>query len=132
MTIKFDTINLFVKDMKHTLDFYQLLGFTFQKEDFSKDYVKIDFGSISLCFYTEKSVKEYFKNESFHTSPNHQFELSFKVGSPDDVDSLYDKLIKHGYPSVKRPENNDWNQRTAFITDPDNNLVEINALLNNK
>lgn len=130
MTIRLDTINLFIKDMRKTLEFYHLLGFTFPEDDFSKDYVKIEFDSISLCFYTEKTVKEYFKKESFHSSPNHQYELSFRVEKPDTVDLLYDKLIKRGHPSIKSPNNSDWNQRTAFVTDPDNNLIEICSFLN--
>ncbi len=128
-TIQLDSINLFVKDMEQSLKFYSLLGFSFDKESYTKDYVKISFSSLSLCFYSQKIVKEFFKKDNFLTGLNHQYELSFRVGSPEEVDLLYEKMIKHGYPSIKKPLDSDWNQRTAFVTDPDNNLIEICAFL---
>lgn len=129
MPIKFDSINLFIDNMKRTLSFYSLLGFEFSKEDYSKNYVKIDFGSCSLCFYSTNIVKDFFKDERISTNKNHQYELSFRVDSANDVDTLYNKMISNGYHSVKEPENTEWKQRTAFITDPDNNLIEICAFL---
>lgn len=128
-SLTLDSINLFVENMERTLKFYSLLGFTFDKEANQKDYVKIPVGNISLCFYTEKIVKEFFKNDNFYTGPNHQYELSFRVDTPEKVDSLYENMIIHGYTSIKKPVDTDWNQRTAFIIDPDNNLIEITAFL---
>lgn len=127
--IKLDSINLFVENMERTLKFYSLLGFLFDKESNKKDYVKISLGNVSLCFYTEKIVKQFFKNEDFYAGPNHQYELSFRVDEPEKVDSIYEKIIKNGYTSIKKPVDTEWNQRTAFITDPDNNLIEICAFL---
>lgn len=127
--IQLDSINLFVTEMERTLKFYSLLGFTFDKESYTKNYVKITFGMLSLSFYTQKVVKDFFKKEDFHSGPNHQYELSFRVDKPEEVDSLYEKVVTHGYASIKEPVDSDWNQRTAFITDPDNNLIEICAFL---
>ena len=124
-----DSINLFVKDMNQTLKFYSLLGFSFQKDDYSKNYIKISFGTTSLCFYTEKITKEFFNKESIHSGTNYKYELSFRVDSPQEVDEVYEKIIAQGNPSIKKPLNADWNQRVAFVTDPDNNLIEICAFL---
>ena len=130
MTITLDTINLFVQNMEKTLTFYTFLGFTFSEEDYAKNYVKIDNGSVSLCFYNLEIVEEYFSHDLIKSNSNHQFELSFRVNDPDEVDAIYDELINHGYDSFKKPENSNWHQRVAFILDPDNNLIEISAFLN--
>ena len=130
MTIALDTINLFVQNMKKTLFFYGLLGFTFSEDDYEKSYVKLNTSSVSLCFYSQDTVNEFFNSELIHSNSSHQFELSFRVDKPEEVDTIYNKMIEQGYNSFRKPENSTWNQRVAFLKDPDNNLIEINALLN--
>lgn len=129
MAIKLDSINLFVSDMKNTLSFYETLGLKFSSEDFAKDYVKKEYNSVALCFYTKKIVKDFFNNLNITNSINNSYELSFRVDNKEDVDSIYNKLVKKGYKSIKDPENSSWNQRVAFVHDPDNNLIEICAFL---
>lgn len=125
MAIKLDSINLFVNDMKKTLDFYSLLGFTFQKEEYNKDYVKIEFETVTLCFYSNEIVRKYFKKDKIDSNTNHQYELSFRVSTPEEVDTLYKKITDLGHLSMKKPEKSEWGQRTAFLIDPDHNLIEI-------
>lgn len=130
MSIELETINIFVIDMKKTLDFYSLLGFHFDDNAYLKEYVKLSFDNFSLCFYSLNIVQEYFTNNSIQTSSNHQFELSFRMFSPTDVDKTFNKMVKNGCKVFKEPENSDWNQRVAFLLDPDNNIIELCADLN--
>jgi predicted lactoylglutathione lyase len=129
MKITLDSVNLFVRNINKTLQFYSLLGFTFNEVDYKKDYVKLAFGPISLCFYSEKIVTSFFNDPTISSSRNHSFELSFRVDQPKEVDLIYNKMVENGYNSFKQPINSDWNQRVAFLTDPDNNLVEICAFI---
>ena len=115
MSIQLDTINLFVADIRDTLKFYSLLGFTFDDKDYSKDYVKLSFGNIALCFYSLSIVQDFFKKDSVRLGSQQQFELSFRVNKPEEVDILFNRLVKEGYHSFRIPENTDWNQRTIYL-----------------
>ena len=50
------------------------------------------------------------------------FELGFKV---DDCDAAFAELVAAHAPPVVAPTTRPWGQRTAYIRDPDANLVEI-------
>ena len=123
------SINIFVSDMKLTLDFYSQLGFTFTEKDYTKNYVKVNFQDVSLCFYSFNIVQEYFNDNSIDSSNKHSFELSFRLEKPIEVDQLYYKLTKAGFKSFKEPSDSDWDQRVAFVVDPNNNLIELCAFL---
>ena len=43
----------------------------------------------------------------------------------------YHEITQKGAAPIKRPEDMPWNQRAAFIADPDGNIHEIFADLNN-
>ena len=53
-------------------------------------------------------------------------QLSFQV-PPADVDLAYDTLVDRGIDVIEGPANQDWNHRTLFFTDPENNIIEIYA-----
>jgi lactoylglutathione lyase len=54
---------------------------------------------------------------------NSQTCLDFKV---DDVDATYAELVARGAPSVAAPTDHlDWGARTAHISDPDGNIIEL-------
>lgn len=53
------------------------------------------------------------------------FELAFLVGSPEDVDRVYEELVAKGATPLKMPEMMPWGRRTGFIADPEGNIHEI-------
>lgn len=56
-------------------------------------------------------------------------ELAFPVGTPDEVDAAYDALIARGATPVRAPEDMPWGQRTGLFADPDGNIHEVFAPL---
>lgn len=52
------------------------------------------------------------------------FELGFKV---DDVDAAYAELVAAGAEPATAPTDRPWGQRTAYVRDPDGNLIELAA-----
>ncbi len=50
------------------------------------------------------------------------FEIGFKVS---DCDAAFSHLVAHGSPVVTRPTSRPWGQRTAYVRDPDGNLIEL-------
>ena len=56
---------------------------------------------------------------------NGTFELAINVGAPENVDKEYERIIQHGAKSVYSPRKEPWKMRSAMITDPEGNLIEI-------
>ena len=130
MAIKIDSINLYVNDIVKSIEFYRNLGFNVIKSDKNDDYAKIELkNSIKLTFYDKKVVKDFFGSKINLKSKSNQFNISIRLETPELVDKLYQQLIKIGVTSVNSPVNSDWGQRNAFIFDPDENLIELNAII---
>jgi catechol 2,3-dioxygenase-like lactoylglutathione lyase family enzyme len=50
------------------------------------------------------------------------FELGFKV---PDCDAAFAELRAAGVPEAAPPTDRPWGQRTAYVRDPDGNLIEL-------
>lgn len=50
------------------------------------------------------------------------FELGFKVA---DVDAAFAEMIERGATAATPPTDRPWGQRTAYVRDPDGNLIEF-------
>jgi len=50
----------------------------------------------------------------------------------DDIDSDYEKLKANGVQFITQPKTQPWGQRTAYFTDPDGNIWEIQKWESNK
>ena len=61
------------------------------------------------------------------TTGSPQIVIVLKV---DDVDATYAEFVARGAPSVTEPKDRpDWGARTAHISDPDGNILELYAPL---
>ena len=58
---------------------------------------------------------------------NGHFEIALYVDTFEEVDSAYEQAISKGAKSVLPPETEPWGQRTCYIADPENNLIEIGS-----
>lgn len=56
-------------------------------------------------------------------------ELAFPVERPDDVQAVYEELVRKGATPVRGATDMAWGMRTAFFADPAGNIHEIFALL---
>jgi uncharacterized glyoxalase superfamily protein PhnB len=55
--------------------------------------------------------------------------LAFRLETPAEVDTTYEKLVAAGYDGHKAPWDAFWGQRYALIRDPDGNNVDLFAPL---
>jgi uncharacterized glyoxalase superfamily protein PhnB len=56
------------------------------------------------------------------------FELAFPLDSPEEVDRAYDEIVSKEATPIKGPEMMPWGRRTAFFTDPEENIHELYSL----
>jgi uncharacterized glyoxalase superfamily protein PhnB len=55
--------------------------------------------------------------------------LAFECDSPADVDAAYQDLVAAGYRSHREPWDAFWGMRYAQVHDPDGNVVDLFASL---
>ena len=113
---------LFVEDLDRSLAFYvDVLGcLVSHRHD---PYAQLHTGTTRLAFYTRDAMSETLGVPLARPADDAPaFEIGFKF---DDVDAVYEDLVARGVPSVSPPIDQPWGQRTAWVRDPDGNLVEL-------
>jgi uncharacterized glyoxalase superfamily protein PhnB len=122
MGIKFSSSVLVVKDISISRKFY---------EEILEQKVEIDYGA-NVAFsggfaiwQVESAYKNMFRNSlNYEALPDkcHQLELYFET---DDIDGVYQKLVKCGARMLHDMLEQSWGQRGFRVYDPDNYIVEI-------
>ena len=117
-----DYVVLIVADLDRSISFYtETLGLKLQHR--AEKYAQIEAGTTRLSLYTrdamQKTIGVVLDAPSL-SAPS--FELGFKVS---DCDAAFSELVAAGAPAVTRPTTRSWGQRTAYVRDPDGNLIEL-------
>ena len=127
---KFNTVGLFTRDNKATVDFYtKTFGFTTDWDGIQPN-VEMMLGDMRIILFPrdafEKMVSRKFQYpEGF----NGTVELAFDVPTFADVDKEYQNALNNGAKPVLVPTTEPWGQRTCYIADPDGNLIEIGSFV---
>ncbi|GEM_PF-196358 len=127
MIPKIALITIWTEHIEKMKEFYhRVLGF----------FIKTDLGSyvefenqgarFAIC---EREVMHESSSAFSEESRGQSFELAFPCEKPEDVDMAYEILVQKGAGAVAPPQNMPWNQRTALFSDPDGNIHEIFAEL---
>jgi len=123
-----DLVGIVVKDMPRSLAFYRLLGLDIPAEADSDAHVEVTLpGGFRIAWDTVEIVKGLLPD--WREPSGHRMGLAFKCDSPEDVNRLYEALMKAGYRGLKPPWDAFWGQRYAIVVDPDGNLVDLFASL---
>jgi len=117
-----DYVVLFVADLERSLAFYTgTLGLQIQHR--AERYAQIRAGTTRLALYTRDAMAETLGSTLEAPSVSAPaFELGFKVA---DCDAAFTELVGAGATAVAAPTTRPWGQRTAYVRDPDGNLIEL-------
>ena len=111
-------INLPVKDINKSKEFFTKLGFSFNTEHGNTDTsacLLIGDKNIVVMLFEESVFKSFTNNEIANTSIGTEVLLSFDAQSKEEVDELIQKVIKAGGKSNHRPyEKNGWMYGCVF------------------
>ena len=124
----FNTIGLFTRDNKATVEFYTKV-FGFKTEwDGIKPNVEMALGNMRIILFPREAFEQMVSQEfQYPEGFNGTVELAFDVPTFADVDKEYKNAIDHGATSVLPPTTEPWGQRTCYVADPDGNLIEIGS-----
>lgn len=123
MEVYFSRVDLLVNDMKRSLAFYGLLGFSFDERDSEQKYVEKKMPSGFRISWCQREIIDALVPGS--PPCGHRVELAFRCEGRGGVDRAYRYIIDAGYASVRAPFDAPWGQRYAFVEDPDGNLVGL-------
>jgi lactoylglutathione lyase len=127
--MEIDYIALFVLDVPRSVAFYRdTLGFEFKKPIADRGCEGRS-GSLKIGIYDRAWLGELFGGGT-HPERN-RFQLPIS-GNPfllsmsvEDLDAVYQDLMAKHVNVIKPPTEMPWGQKIVFLTDPDNNLLEI-------
>jgi catechol 2,3-dioxygenase-like lactoylglutathione lyase family enzyme len=126
--MRLDGFGIFVEDIASMIRFYRdVLGFEIKEsEDTSNVYLVKD-GTLFLLYGRKDFENMTSRKYEYVKGLNGHFELALYVDTFDEVDAVYDRVIKQGATSVLAPTTEPWGQRTCYIADPEGNLIEIGS-----
>jgi lactoylglutathione lyase len=117
-----DYVVLVVEDVDRSLAFYcDVLGLPLGHR--SGPFAQLDTGVTRVSLYERQAMAATLGRDLDAPAPDAPgFELGFKV---DDCDAAYDELVAAGAAPAVPPTDRPWGQRTAYVRDPDDHLVEL-------
>jgi lactoylglutathione lyase len=126
MGTKFDMIGLFVEDIQVMVDFYtKVIGLETDWNG-ADPYAAFQHEGIRFSMYARSELSELLgQTPEYPQRLNGTFELAINVGKPHNVDLTYDEMVAKGATPIYSPRDEPWHMRSAMISDPEGNLIEI-------
>ncbi len=119
-------VNLPVKDLKRSIDFFTHLGFSFNQQftDDKAACLVINDGSIYAMLLTEPMFKTFTKKEIADASKTTEVLIAIDTDSREQVDELVKKAVEAGGSIYTEPADHGWMYQHSFA-DPDGHQWEI-------
>lgn len=115
-------INLPVKDVKRTKDFFTKIGFTLNKQHPDSDHsvgFMVGNKGVVIMFFAESVFKSFTQHDLTDTKQSSEVLFSFDAESHKEVDDMAEKVKNAGGDIFSNPaENQGWMYGFAFA-DPD-------------
>ncbi len=118
-------VNLPVKDLPRSIDFFQTLGYTFNMQFTDDNAACLVFGDdIFVMLITEPSFKSFITNGIADSKQVSECIISLSVDSREAVDTLVEKALSAGGSPSKEPNDMGFMYNGSFL-DPDGHHWEI-------
>jgi len=100
-----DVVGLIVADLGRAMAFYERLGLQFPENPDAEGHGHVEAtlrGGLRFTLDTEESIRSF--DPAWNPpSGGHRTTIAFLCDAPDDVDRLYEELVRAGAPSYKPP-----------------------------
>ena len=118
-------INLAVKDLKKSIDFFTTLGFSFNPQFTDEHATCMIIGeNIFAMLVTEQRFKDFTKKEICHAHKNTEVLLAMDAESKEKVDEMIQTAVSAGGSIYMEPQDHGWMYGHSFA-DLDGHQWEI-------
>jgi len=118
-------VNLPVKDLNKTVEFFTKLGFTFNPQFTDENSTcMIVSNDIFVMLLVEKFFKTFTKKEISDVSKNTEVIVALSTQSREEVDQMMEKVVGAGGKESRDPQDHGWMYGRSF-EDIDGHLWEI-------
>ena len=102
-------VNLPVKDLKKTVEFFTKLGFTFNPQFTDENATCMIVGKdIFVMLLVEKFFKTFTKKEISDTTKNTETIVALSAQSREEVDQMMEKVLDAGGREARDPQDHGW------------------------
>lgn len=115
------------RDVEQSLEFYRLLGLAVPEPRGPHVEVALPGGN-TLAFDTEEVIAGMHPGWTPPAGPG-RMAIAFGLGTPEEVDAVFERLTAAGHPGSLQPFDAPWGQRYATVEDPDGTSVDLFAAL---
>jgi predicted lactoylglutathione lyase len=118
-------VNLPVKDLNKTVEFFTKLGFTFNPQFTDENATCMIVGKdIFVMLLVEKFFKTFTKKEISDTTKNTEAIVALSAQSREEVDQMMEKVLDAGGREARDPQDHGWMYGRSF-EDINGHLWEI-------
>jgi predicted lactoylglutathione lyase len=118
-------VNLPVKDLNKTVEFFTKLGFTFNPQFTDENATCMIVGKdIFVMLLGEKFFKTFTKKETSDTTKNTEAIVALSAQSREEVDQMMEKVVNAGGKEARDPQDHGWMYGRSF-EDINGHLWEI-------
>jgi uncharacterized protein len=118
-------VNLPVKDLNRSVDYFTKLGFNFNPQFTDENATCMIIGEdIFVMLLVEKFFKSFTKKEICDTSKNTEAILALSVESKEKVDQMMGKALEAGGSEPREKQDHGWMYGRSF-EDVDGHLWEV-------
>jgi len=118
-------VNLPVKDLKRSVDFFTALGFKFNSQFTDDKATCMIIGEdIYVMLLTEEFFKTFTKKDINNTSENNEVILCISADSKEKVDEYINRAVTAGGTTPMEKQDHGWMYSNGF-QDPDGHLWEV-------
>jgi lactoylglutathione lyase len=108
-------------------EFYStILGFTIKREVAAEEFCQFALNNCFLAIYGRSHFEKLFPIGTLKQSGG----AVYSFPDSKDIDADYEQLKGKGVNFIVAPTTQPWGQRTAYFTDPDGHLWELQQWLN--
>lgn len=114
---------------KESVNFYkEFLGFTQEREIPEEEFCQFSLKNCSFAVYGRNQAEKLLGKEYITQAGG----AIYTLPETQNIDKEYQNLKQKGVRFIKEPATQPWGQRTAYFTDPDGHIWEIQQWLSRK
>jgi catechol 2,3-dioxygenase-like lactoylglutathione lyase family enzyme len=125
--LQLNAIGIVASDMAASIRFYRLLGLDVPDTP-SEGHVDTFLpNGVRFMLDSEEVIRSFRPDWSRNTG--NQISIAFECDEPDEVDTVYRRVVEAGFDGEKEPWDAFWGQRYAQLRDPDGVPVDLYTAL---